>query len=106
MIFPRRHVTDIRELDKNEWLDMQNIQNVMLDCLDHIYQPSGYNTGYNLGEDSGASIAHIHMHIIPRFPKELGIADILTGKRLLVEDPFSSCDKLKEYIKNALEKRK
>jgi ATP adenylyltransferase len=99
MVFPVRHVTDIRKLEREEWLAMQDAQNMMLDCLEKTYQPTGYNIGYNLGQDSGASIPHIHLHIIPRYPRELGIADILTGKRLLVEDPFTSRDKLVAGLK-------
>ena len=36
---------------------------------------------------AGASIGHLHLHIIPRYPRETGIADLIAGRRVLVEDP-------------------
>ena len=98
IIFPKRHIVDIRELSDAECLIQRKIQNEIINAIERRYSPSGFNIGYNLGEDSGASIAHIHMHIIPRFPRELGMADILAGKRLLVESPFDTKEKLKEEL--------
>lgn len=98
MIFPKRHITDVREYSQEEWLDLQNVQNKVLNAIEECYNPTGFNAGYNLGEDSGASIAHIHLHIIPRFPRELGISEILAGKRLLVEDPFVSKEKISKIL--------
>ncbi|HAW85825.1 MAG TPA: histidine triad (HIT) protein, partial [Spirochaetaceae bacterium] len=46
----------------------------------------GYNIGCNMGLVAGASIDHLHWHIIPRYPREIGIAELLAGKRVLVQD--------------------
>ncbi|MDR2661893.1 MAG: HIT domain-containing protein [Treponema sp.] len=86
LIFPLRHVKDIRELDAAERLALDGTLDKTLDILDSLYHPSGYNTGFNMGLDAGASIEHLHLHLIPRYPRELGIAELLGGKRVLVED--------------------
>jgi ATP adenylyltransferase len=96
MVFPRRHVTDIRNLEKEEREAMDSITCKALDVMDAVYAPQGYNIGFNMGRAAGASIEHIHLHIIPRFPAEIGIAELLAGKRVMVEDLFTSRDRLRE----------
>ena len=94
LIFPLRHAEDIRELTEKERYSIDCMLNKVLDALDSLYNPRGYNIGYNMGKEAGASIEHIHMHVIPRYPHELGIAELLGGKRVLVEDLEISRKKL------------
>jgi ATP adenylyltransferase len=54
-----------------------------------------------MGRAAGASIDHLHLHIIPRFPNELGIADLLAGKRVLVESPLETARRLRERLAQA-----
>ena len=86
LIFPLRHAGDIRDLNRDERAALDDTLDLALGALDSLYKPSGYNTGFNMGLDAGASIEHLHMHVIPRYPRELGIAELLAGKRVLVED--------------------
>jgi ATP adenylyltransferase len=67
----------------------------LLGLLDRVYAPSGYNIGYNMGRAAGASIGHLHLHIIPRYPHETGIADLIAGRRVLVEDPRRTAETLR-----------
>jgi ATP adenylyltransferase len=36
--------------------------------------------------------------LIPRYPHELGIADLIAGKRVLVEEPRETARRLRERI--------
>ena len=47
---------------------------------------------------AGASIKHLHTHIIPRYPREIGPADLIAGKRILVEDPGETKNKVKKMV--------
>lgn len=94
MIFPHRHVTDIRELREGETIELHRLEKLALDILDAAYHPAGYNIGFNLGKNSGASIEHLHLHIIPRYPNEVGFLDILSGTRIIVENPQETVEKL------------
>ncbi len=87
MIFPIRHVEDPRHLRRVEQHEMDRLTGMSLDVLDRLYKPSGYNVGMNIGNGSGASIAHIHLHIVPRFPNEIGFMDIIGGSKIIVGDP-------------------
>jgi ATP adenylyltransferase len=96
LIFPLRHVTDIRALEKGERASLEQTVDTALDVLDSMYTPQGYNIGYNMGRAAGASIEHLHLHIIPRYPAEIGIAELLAGKRVMVENMVSARDRLRE----------
>jgi ATP adenylyltransferase len=87
MLFPNRHIVDPRELTPIEVQELHQLQNLALAVLEKIYQPRGFTIGYNIREASGASIKHLHMHIVPRYYNELGFLDIIGGSKIIVEDP-------------------
>lgn len=94
LVFPLRHVEDIRDLSLEERISMDAMLDKALGVLDSLYSPAGYNIGFNMGLEAGGSIEHIHLHVIPRYPHELGIAELLGGKRVLVEDLNKSRERL------------
>jgi len=102
LIFPVRHVESLKGLGKRQIIEMHMLANESMDVIDALYAPGGYNVGFNIGECSGASIPHLHMHIVPRYDRELGFVDIVGGAKLIVEDPAVTMKKLK----NAFKKRK
>ncbi len=98
LVHPVRHIEDVRELTGQEEERLNKLVRYLLDVLDRSYSPQGYNIGYNMGHPAGASIDHLHLHIIPRYPRETGIADLIAGKRVLVEDPRESTRRLREAV--------
>lgn len=96
LIFPKRHVLDLRELGEAESLELDRLTRRTLDVLEGLYEPSGFNIGYNMGYAAGASIDHLHLHVIPRYPREIGISELIAGKRVLVEDPRQSLEEIRE----------
>ncbi len=99
MLFPKRHVVDIRELTSEEVEQLHNLQNLCLNVLDKVYSPHGYNIGYNIGSAAGASIQHLHLHIVPRYQRELGFIDIIGGAKIIVEDPIRTQYRLREAFR-------
>jgi ATP adenylyltransferase len=99
LIFPRRHVTDYRALSGEEESEINRLLRESLDILDSLYKPSGYNVGYNIGDFAGASIPHLHMHVIPRYRNELGFVDIVGGAKIVVEDPSETMRRLKDEFR-------
>ena len=95
IIFPLRHVEDVREFVEAEERAQAELLRGALNVMEEIFSPSGFNYGCNIGLDAGASIAHIHYHLIPRYPRETGIADLIAGKRILVEHPLDTLVKLR-----------
>jgi ATP adenylyltransferase len=93
---------DIRELPGEVRRDMDKSLDIALEVLDSLYSPAGYNIGFNMGLAAGASIEHLHLHIIPRYPREIGIAELLAGKRVLVEDIEKTKRKFREIFASVL----
>ncbi len=87
LVFPKRHARDLRELTPGERADVDSLTRLCLDVLDETHGPAAYNIGCNMGLVAGASIDHLHWHIIPRYPREIGIAELMAGMRVLVQDP-------------------
>ena len=95
MIFPKRHICSIGELTEAEAAEMHSLLVKTIQYIDEEFNPSGYNVGYNLGDGSGASIQHLHQHIVPRYTNEVGFLDVLSGTRVVVSDPVEVMEKLK-----------
>ena len=49
LLFPVRHVRDVRELSPAEELHLIRLQRYFLGLLDTLHRPAGYNIGYNMG---------------------------------------------------------
>jgi ATP adenylyltransferase len=96
IIFPERHVVDMRELNPTEREMLNRTLDLALNVMDSALKPAGYNIGCNMGLAAGASIEHLHWHVIPRYPREIGIAELLAGKRVLVDHPLDTQTRLKE----------
>jgi len=100
MIVTQRHITKFLELTKEELIHFtRTIQGIQL-LLDDLYNPKGYNIGINQGRDAGASIEHLHFHIVPRYGSELGFIDIVGKTRALPE----SLDSVKHKLESSIHK--
>jgi ATP adenylyltransferase len=96
LIFPKRHITDYRELKTAEQGEIDELLRKSLNVLDSLYTPAGYNIGFNIGDFAGASIPHLHLHVIPRYKNELGFIDIVGGSKIIIEDPVTTMKRLHE----------
>ncbi len=107
MVFPNRHIEDLIELSKDEVIEIHRLAALSIKILQKMYHSQGFNIGYNLGKIAGASIKHLHLHIVPRYENELGFVDIIAGSKIFVEDPEQAMIKLKEaFLKEEKEKEK
>jgi len=100
MVFPERHIEDIREMSEDEFIIMHRLIIKSMNILTGEYEPSGFNVGFNIGKTGGASIMHLHCHIVPRYKNELGMVDIIAGTRILVEEIDKSYERLKRAFEN------
>lgn len=98
LVFPRRHLQTMQELEPAEAADLHTTTCVLLDLLKACYRAHGFNVGWNLGRVAGGSIEHLHQQIIPRYPSEIGMAELIGGQRVLVEDPRRTAERLREVI--------
>lgn len=99
ILFPRRHVECLSDLTRAEVRAMHDWTLRIVELLDAEYDPSGYNVGYNLGRPAGASIEHLHLHIVPRYLNEVGFIDVIGGARVYVEDPRRALSRLRRRLR-------
>jgi ATP adenylyltransferase len=98
MVFPLRHCLDISDLSADEALDIHRLTVQCISLLREEFSPAGFNVGYNMGVVSGASIEHIHQHIVPRYANEIGFIDVLGGARVVVIDPCEVMERIKKHF--------
>ena len=100
LIFPVRHVTETSQLTKDEVFQIHQLQVYSINVLKELYKPGGFNVGYNIGYTSGASINHLHQHIVPRYLRELGFIDVISGAKIFIEDPKVTMKNLQKAFKD------
>lgn len=98
LIFPVRHIFEPSALTKEEVYAMHSVLCFSMEKLNELYKPNGFNLGYNVGKASGASIDHLHQHVVPRYGRELGFVDITAGAKIIIEDPSETMRKLKKVF--------
>ena len=96
MIAPKRHIESIEELNNVEVIGCHQLQLMAIKVLRLMYNPQGFNLGYNMGQFSGASISHLHFHVVPRYSSEVGFMDVINGARIIVEEPAITRERMKE----------
>jgi diadenosine tetraphosphate (Ap4A) HIT family hydrolase len=67
LVIPRRHVASFFDSTPQEQAAMLQLLNLARIDLDHRHHPAGYNVGINDGLAAGQTIAHVHIHLIPRY---------------------------------------
>ena len=68
LIVPWRHVASFFELTSEEQSAMLDLARRQKAVLDVEFAPTGYNLGINDGAAAGQTVAHVHLHLIPRYP--------------------------------------
>lgn len=83
-IVPTRHVENFEDLSENEITSLFVMVKKCIKLLKKVLEPSGFNIGINLGGDvAGASIKHLHIHIVPRFERDIGFMEIIGKTKVM-----------------------
>jgi ATP adenylyltransferase len=99
MVAPYAHASDLTELDTEALSDMMRLAQRVMRALQSVYQPHGFNVGFNLGEAAGAGIAeHLHLHIVPRWRGDTNFMSVNADVRVLPEDLGETCAKLRKAL--------
>ncbi|WP_296942474.1 HIT family protein [uncultured Massilia sp.] len=85
LIIPRRHVGSFFAITDEERAAMLALLDRAKHALDEEAAPDAYNIGINDGAAAGQTVAHLHMHLIPRYAGDLpdprgGVRWIIPGK--------------------------
>ena len=86
LIIPNRVYPDYFESTPEEIKGLNELIFMTKEFLDKEYKPSGYNIGVNCGEDSGQTVFHLHIHLIPRYKGDVedprgGVRGVIPSKQ-------------------------
>jgi len=102
MIAPFAHVADLSQLDAATLAEMMGLVQRVVRAVQQVYQPHGFNIGFNLGEAAGAGIAdHRHLHVVPRWRGDTNFMAVTADVRVLPEDLSETRAKLRRALEVA-----
>jgi ATP adenylyltransferase len=85
LVFPKKHIEKLSELDDRSLISFFKLVKRSSALIERTYAPEGINVGINQGRAAGASVAHLHVHIVPRYSSETGFMEVLAGSRVIHE---------------------
>ena len=86
MVAPFRHVGDSASSTSTKRPRSIDLAAQGLGALAAVYQPQGYNLGWNLGRIAGAGIIdHVHQHVVPRWAGDTNFMPVLADVKVLPE---------------------
>ena len=71
LIIPHRVYPHYFDSTKDEIDGLNELLFETKKILDKQYSPTGYNVGINCGSDSGQTVDHVHIHLIPRYTDDM-----------------------------------
>ncbi len=99
VVVVNRHVATLEEVEPTELNEMMDLARSLEVALKNVYQPDGFNVGFNLGECAGAGVAgHLHLHIVPRWIGDSNMVSVLGQTRIIPEALESTFDKLEPLL--------
>ena len=100
MVAPIRHCNDLADVEVDALTEMMATAKDLIAAMRQLYQPHGFNVGFNVGEAAGAGIEeHLHLHIVPRWRGDTNIMGVVGGTRVIPEDLGTTFDKITTALK-------
>jgi diadenosine tetraphosphate (Ap4A) HIT family hydrolase len=66
LVCPRQHVVHLFDLDEPSWSGLWALVRQVQAHLAERIRADGWSIGVNVGEAAGQTVAHAHVHLIPR----------------------------------------
>ncbi len=86
MVAPTRHVGEFAELEQDEIVEIHRLAGQGMGALAEVYEPQGYNLGWNLGRIAGAGVTdHVHLHLVPRWAGDTNFMPVLADVKVIPE---------------------
>ena len=87
LVIPFRHFSSYFEATAEETAAIWSLVSYSHGVLQEKYKPDGFNIGINIGQHSGQTIFHLHVHVIPRYRGDVenprgGVRGVIESKRI------------------------
>lgn len=84
MVAPYAHLGRLQELGSETLTEMMALAQRSMDRLEQVYDPHGYNVGFNQGRVAGAGVEHhIHMHVVPRWGGDTNFMPVIADTKVM-----------------------
>lgn len=87
LVIPRRHIASLFDLSEHELAAVWVLVAEVRKMLRAKFDPDAFNIGINDGTAAGQTVAHAHVHVIPRYTGD--VAEPRGGVRWIVPDKAS-----------------
>jgi len=103
MIAPVEHEGDLDALSPEILSEMMLATRSVIRALRRVYNPHGFNVGFNLGQAAGAGISdHLHLHVIPRWRADTNLISVVGGARVIPEDLLTTHRRVRDALEEEL----
>jgi ATP adenylyltransferase len=95
MVAPIAHRPDLLALGDSEGAAMFTATQRAIRALTDALSPEGFNIGLNHGAAAGASVEHLHLHVVPRWGGDTNFMPVLADVKVLPEHLDATAEKLR-----------
>src|SRR4051794_30122583 len=96
MVAPFEHNGRLQDLTAETLAEMMDLAQQGMRRLESVYDPQGFNVGFNQGRVAGAGVEHhIHMHIVPRWGGDTNFMPVIADTRVMpqsLEDSYEALE--------------
>lgn len=87
LIIPKGHCESYFDLTFKEQAACVFMLNKVKEIVSERFKPDGFNVGINVGEMAGQTVHHVHIHLIPRYKRDVddpkgGVRGVIPSKKL------------------------
>ena len=99
LVAPLRHVGAFEALESDEAAEIHALAADGLVALRAVYDPEGFNLGWNLGRIAGAGIVdHVHQHVVPRWGGDTNFMTVVGEVRVVPQAMSQLWDELSKEV--------
>ena len=96
MVAPYEHVARLQDLPPETLAEIMTMAQRAMSRLESVYEPHGYNVGFNQGRIAGAGVEHhIHMHVVPRWAGDNNFMPVIADTKVMPQTIEQSFEALK-----------
>jgi ATP adenylyltransferase len=96
MVAPYEHLSRLQDLPTETTAEMMSLAQAAMNRLEQVYEPHGYNVGFNQGRVAGAGVEHhIHLHVVPRWGGDTNFMPVIADTKVMPQSIEQSYEALK-----------
>jgi ATP adenylyltransferase len=97
MIAPYEHVGRLQDVPAETLDEVMSLAQSAMSRLEQVYEPHGFNVGFNQGRVAGAGVEHhIHMHVVPRWAGDNNFMPVLADTKVMPQTLEQSYEALRK----------